>query len=795
MKKRPFLVLSGAFVFGEVCGYFDLTLAAAVLVVLSCAAAVLRRRLVFLVPLLFLTGAVRMEQASAWSPAAAWAAESGETVWVSAEIRVDHIQKREDAFQCYSRDISITYQLGEPGSVLRAGSLSGAVISLENIDESMCRKIRLGDIIRGEGFFRLYDPASNPGQFDARAYYKSLGLEGRIALEQWEWYSAADRKLANLADQGKQIVLRQLEDAAGERDSGLLSAILTGEKAGLSGEDETLFRNNGISHIYAVSGLHISFIGWGLYYLMKKAGGSSWFASLASAVVLGFFVLAVGDGASVIRSYVMFLLSLAAGLMGRTCDMPISLAAACVAVLWERPLMIIQPGFQLSFCAVGGIALAAQVSQAVRTAEKENITETKKRNGRSGIVKLRDNLTVSLWIQLTLLPSTLWHFFQYPCYGIFLNLAVIPMSSIVMTLGFLALGVSFFWMEGAGLCLLPVRGIFWLWRQLCRITSALPGALWVTGRPKTACILIFCAGLLVFYILALRRLRYWKRWYLPALAVFLAVSLTGLTRRPKQGLEIFFLDVGQGDGIYIREEGGHTIMIDGGSSDGWKIGENCLLPAVRWSGADEIDDWFLSHPDQDHMSGLEEALTSGFPIKRLWIPVPFKDHETVAVLEGLAAANGTRIIYTAPGLLLSGEGFSMTCLHPASDIFLSSDNDGSMVLKLEYNKTGILFTGDVEISGEQAILARYGKDADILDCQILKVAHHGSSGSTGTPFLQAVSPELAVISCGFGNSYGHPHQKLLDRLEAQGCRQAVTWEQGAVIIQVQGEKVYQSRWK
>ncbi len=787
MKKRPFLLLSGAFVSGEACSFFSPVLAGVGLALVSVMAALSRKKLLFLAPLLFLAGVIRMEQASAWSPAAVRALEAEEGIWLSAAFQVDQIEKRDDTFQCCGRGISVRYDQNEPDPAGQAGTLTGAVISIDNIDAQTAESIRLGDVIRGKGTFRLFDSASNPGQFDARKYYKSLGLEGRIFLEEWEWIPAERRAAANLAGQAKQAALRQLEAAAGE-DSGLLSAILTGEKDGLSEEDEALFQNNGISHIYAVSGLHISFIGWGLYQLLKRAGGGPWLCALVSGAVLGFFVLAVGDSASVIRSYVMFLLSLAAGLAGRTSDMPINLAAACAAVLWERPLLLAQPGFQLSFCAVGGIAAASAAERAAREKRKEQEKPARKSSGMAA--RLRSTLVYSLWVQLALLPSTLWHFFQFPCYGILLNLVVIPQSSAVMSLGFLGLAVSFFWMEGGRWCLLPVRGIFWLWRWLCRHALALPGALWVTGRPKSGLLLLFCCGLLLFCFLVRKWLWPMSRWYLPGLTLFLYLSAGLLARQPERGVEIFFLDVGQGDGVYIREEGGHTIMIDGGSSDGWMAGENRLIPAVRQSGADGIDDWFLSHPDKDHMSGLEEALAAGFPVRRLWIPLPFRNHEQIQALAELAAANGTRVLFTEPGEVLSGDGFSLTCLHPAAGYPLLTDNDGSMVLKLEYDGVSVLLTGDVEMAGEQAILEAAGGRQELMDCQILKVAHHGSSGSSGADFLKAVSPELAVISCGRNNAYGHPHQAVVERLEAAGCRQVTTAEQGAVIIRLQDGEIW-----
>lgn len=280
-----------------------------------------------------------------------------------------------------------------------------------------------------------------------------------------------------------------------------------------------------------------------------------------------------------------------------------------------------------------------------------------------------------------------------------------------------------------------------------------------------------------------------------------------------------FLDVGQGDGIYMREESGYTMMIDGGSSDGWKVGENRILPMMKASGNSRVDDWFLSHPDQDHLSGLKEILAVGFPVERLWVPEVFREKEAVLELAELAEENGTEVRFTRPGVLVSdrgggesndmrddgsvcdsrrssvsssvdgSDGFILTCLYPEPEEPIASTNDGSMVLLAQYEGVNILFTGDLESSGEARLLARSDRTGQ-LSCDILKVGHHGSKGSTSQPFLEELNPFFAVISCGRDNSYGHPHAELLSRLEEQKCKVVTTMEEGAVTLRIYKGKIY-----
>ncbi len=919
MKKRPFLVLSGAFVFGEVCCYVSLTAAAVVLfasigIGAAAWAGVLpplglmklagyhfgggsmcayddtrRYRDTFLlVPALFLVGMLRMADASEWSGLAARATEAEAQVKVRAVLQVDEIRRTDSSLQFYTRTIQEIEEHGSDALIPeeKMKKMKGAVVTLKG-DEEAARNIRIGDVITGEGTFTLFDAATNFGQFDLRQYYKAQGLEGRLKLNSWSCVSGSRFRLsdvgANLVYRGKQFLLGRLYEAVEEgeeADAGLLGAILLGEKSGISDEDQKLFQESGISHMYAVSGLHASFFGWGLYGILKKLGASRKLCSAAAGIGLWTLVIAAGGSVSVKRAFCMFLLALLAGLAGRTYDLPIGLSAACMLILWERPLMLFQSGFQLSFCAVLGIAAAASVmggdtheeeadSRGERKKDKisekhsgykrerysfhrsfrmvragkigsgetdSNKTDIDRRGfreqdfskskkyGKRGKWERRKKqfikgLTASLWIQLVLLPPTLWNFFQYPCYGILLNLVVIPMLSAVLALGFFAMALSCVWVTGAGYCLLPVRGIFWFWRFLCGEVRRLPGALWLTGRPKAACAAMFCAFLLCFWMCSL--LKKWGRrsWYPGCLALLLLTSLAFLDRRPEAGLQVTFLDVGQGDGIYMREESGYTMMIDGGSSDGWKVGENRILPMMKALGNSQVDDWFLSHPDQDHLSGLKEILAVGFPVERLWVPEVFRENKAVLELAELAEENGTEVRFTRPGVLVSdrgggesndmrddgsvcdsrrssvsssvdgSDGFILTCLYPEPEEPIASTNDGSMVLLAQYEGVNILFTGDLESSGEARLLARSDRTGQ-LSCDILKVGHHGSKGSTSQPFLEELNPFFAVISCGRDNSYGHPHAELLSRLEEQKCKVVTTMEEGAVTLRIYKGKIY-----
>jgi len=844
--RRPFLILSGALLFGEVVMYFSSFAACFCLAVLAMAAvwAAGRKnlRILLALPFLFFIGMARMGSAVSESPLALEAQES--TVKLSAAARISEIKMGSSSLTFYADQV-VSLEGKPPGT---PPLLKGAVVAFKNasfgntsweagafageecaaagdgMDES--RIPAIGDWVYGEAEFSLFDQATNFGQFDSRAYYRSMGLEGRLQFSRWKLAPSHSCFLKNKVFQVKSYLAGRLYRAAGA-DGGLLAAILLGEKSFLDEEDKALFQNGGMSHIYAVSGLHITFVGQGILKQMKKRGIPRKLRTLAAFLVAVLFWLLTGGSVSAKRACLMFCLSVLAGQIGRCYDFLNGVVAACDWILLEQPLAMAQPGFQQSFLAMAGILLATSLEKARKRAGQEpsgNGIEQRNQCKKQEIRERKNGsiLRVSLWIQLTLLPATLWHYFQYPLYSLALNLFLVPQLGAALALGYLSLALLCLCPAAAGFSLGLARLLFALWRRVISWALGLPGAVLVLGRPEPARLAVYGAALAGWYLACryavhgLRAHKCFARRYCGAwhevigLALLLPTSLLLLARMPGPGLTVAFLDVGQGDGIYIQEESGFCMMLDGGSSDIRAVGERRLLPYLKAMGCGKVDDWFLSHPDVDHLSGLRELLETGFPVSRLWISEVFRENDTVRELEYLAQKAGCQVRFTGPGLLLSGESLSLECLYPEKGQVVESANNGSMVLLLEYEGASMLFPGDLEQEGERSLLeptekaqtenglgitqkaeaekgdgkAENAGAENRLGCQILKAGHHGSKGSTGEAFLEKVSPGLTVISCGKNNSYGHPHEETLKRLEKSGSKVLTTMESGAVTVTV-----------
>ena len=247
-------------------------------------------------------------------------------------------------------------------------------------------------------------------------------------------------------------------------------------------------------------------------------------------------------------------------------------------------------------------------------------------------------------------------------------------------------------------------------------------------------------------------------------------------------LTVAFLDIGQGDSILIRTPNGSTMLIDGGNSD--RDGSEVIIPKLREWGEDRLDVMVATHPDADHIGGLPIVLEN-FPV--VSVALTGQVHTTNIYERFLTDIRdiGINAIQVRTGTPIELDpALQLDVLGP-DDRFVETEgdnNNASIVIRLVYGQVSFLFTGDAEGEEEQAILA---SGADVRST-VLKAGHHGSRSSTGEAFLAAVGPQIAVISAGRDNQYGHPHQSVLDRLQRAGAKVVRTDQNGTITITTDG---------
>ena len=246
------------------------------------------------------------------------------------------------------------------------------------------------------------------------------------------------------------------------------------------------------------------------------------------------------------------------------------------------------------------------------------------------------------------------------------------------------------------------------------------------------------------------------------------------------GTELDFLDVGQGDGSFLRTGGGDTVFVDGGSTGAGKVGIYRILPFLKYRGVREIDYWFVSHTDEDHISGLRELLEEGYPVRHLVFSGKVREQEDAALdgLLALAAENGCGICYVDAGDILHLGEAQIRVLAPVCGAVYADKNAASLVLRYEEGEFSGIFTGDIG-RAEEELLAASGV---LRPVTFYKAAHHGSKYSNSEGFLQALSPEISVISCGENNRYGHPGDEAVRNMERAGSRIFDTMHGGQIKI-------------
>lgn len=648
------------------------------------------------------------------------------------------------------------------------------------------RDFKIGSNATVRGKLELFARARNPGEFDSRNYYRGQGVDCRMYGEEVEISGGDVSPLPELLRQIREKAKQNITRSAAAEDAGIFSAAVLGDKKALDSEIKDLYQKNGIAHLLAISGLHLSIIGMGGYKLLRKAGLGYKGAGLAGAAFIFCYGAMTGGSPSVVRAIVMMSTGFLASYLGRTYDLLSALSLALLMLVWETPELLTQGGVQLSFGAVFAVGGVLPVIQDYLGKER----------------KILGALAVSAAIQLVTLPVILWDFFQFPVYGIFLNLLVIPLMGGVICSGIgtaLLGGISY---KAGALAAGTGHYILRFYEWLCHGTERLPYHTLVMGRPAAAAVILYYMVLLVVLIgmkrAAGKRDEVEKSrpiWLRTALFFCICVFLPCiLMPRPVDGMEILFLDVGQGDGILLRSGRG-AMLIDGGSTSEKKLGEYRLEPCLKSCGVSVIEYAFVSHGDLDHISGIRYLLESceEIEIRNLLLPCQGREDDALLSLAELARARGTKVSMIEAGDSFYMEGIGVTCLYPGISDLPADKNEESEVLKVDYGNCHILFTGDMSGEGELRLLSALSENPGVLsEIQILKTAHHGSRFSSGETFLDALGVKWAVISYAEGNSYGHPHKEVLERLGDRSVKIYGTAERGAITMKTDGKRV---RWK
>ena len=719
----------------------------------------------------------------------------------------------------------------------------------------------IGSRIRCEGEVSHFREATNPGEFNAKEYYNRQGIAFELRDAAVTGSSQNDSLYRQTLWRLKTHMGNALEALLSPEDASVMKAMLLGDKKGMDREIKSLYQAAGISHVVAISGLHISILGTGVYNLLsalfdrlqaarqkfppekrgRPSSGKVSSGKIPACAVSAFFLLSflfmTGFSASSMRAGIMFALSLTARLLGRTYDTATALSVAAALLLVENPAWIDDTGFQLSFTAAFAASSAVPAFSdmdnlkdwLLKRKNGGNIRRYQERTSHSLKDRLQNGICSgfrsSFCVSMVTLPLVLSSFYEWNVLSVAVNLAVIPLMSVLLggcillaVSGSLILLLGEEWLFLLTPAALPVQAILFLYKILCRIGSAGGLGLFRPGAPQLWQILLFYAGLLLVFLGAKR---------LPRIGGYAACALLCLlfvTGKPS-GTQVTMLDIGQGDCIHIRSQNGRHYLCDSGSTSKLQAGTWQVIPFLKHQGVNRLELIFVSHCDSDHISAIYEILEwageGNLQIGGLVLSASGPEDEMRTSLIAAAKKNGVPVYRMEAGDEIRRGNTIFQAVYPLSSENASSPsgdnhfsspvssdrNASSLVLRFSEIRSenpeafagnasapslpgevfSLLLTGDVEASGETEILSACPEL--VSGCTILKTAHHGSDTSTTQEFLNAASPQAALISCGKDNSYGHPHEEVLSRFRSAHIPVFITAECGAITVRERDGRV------
>ena len=571
-----------------------------------------------------------------------------------------------------------------------------------------------------EAVLRLYHPggAANPGGYDFREYLLqrgvTVGLFGGGILRVDDGIRSVWSVTARVRHRLTDGLIRTM----GEESGGYAAALLLGVRSLVPGEDREAFSRLGIAHLLSVSGFHVAVLAGLLSLLLRllRAPGRLRLALLA--LFLGAYCLLCGLGSPVIRASLLFLLADYGLLRCRQRQSLHLLSAACILTLLFSPAQLTGASFQMTYAALLGLVLVRpRIKSLLRPEGKVR-------------AYLWDALASSLAVQAGILLPLLYWYQEWPVLGILFNIPALAFGSLLIAADWLALAllpVPWLGSLAGQLAALLTRGLILAVRTLSRQPLL---NLW-TPRAGLLTALGWAALLTGF---GLKKLRPGRRAALLLGAA--AVMAVSLVPPPHRGSEYIQLSVGNEDAAVLRDEG-FVLVVDTGE-DGLELA--AYLKQRRLS----VDALVLTHLHTDHCGGVRALLDEGIPIRRAYMPWGAESaalHEDVPPLIEELRRSGTELLTLARGDSLSLPGGSLTVLWPeAGRVRPGLDaNESSLCALLSLHGNTLLLTGDLD--GRYELYAAHPAD-------LLKVAHHGSAGSTSAEFLAAVDPGALILSCG-----------------------------------------------
>lgn len=631
---------------------------------------------------------------------------------------------------------------------------------------------------QASGSLNSPSPARNPNAFDYQKYLQHNKISWTLDVDTLSLKTCSKQTSTLTALKAfRQREVARIKDMLPKETSALAAALIFGERNLFDHETERSYQKIGIVHLLAISGLHVGLLTGMMYFILIRVGVTKEKTDILLMAFLPVYAIITGLAPPVVRAAAMLMILIGSRRLSLRMTPLDAVCAAFMIMMLFQPSIIYDTGFQLSFAVSFSLVISAPV---ILKAFHSFIQQT---------------AAASFIAQLSSLPVILSTFYEVSAISVFANLLFVPLFSFVLLPLLL---ISYIILSFAGalpefyLYLLEnlIHGVNLLAMQL----SELPMSALIIGKLEPIFLIALIVLIPVFFfkweefVLKKSKPPLWL-FAVPLMPMVLQIVLPYLNPYG----QVVFLDVGQGDSIFIQMpyNQGNFLIDTGGVTpfvkenwqqrgDPYDPGKKILVPFLKSEGIRTVDKLILTHGDADHIGGARSLLEE-IRVKQLIVPRVAERSVLEQEIINKASKKGTEIYLAGLGTGWKTAKGEFSTLNPSESI--GERNDQSIVLRAAIGGKEWLFTGDLGIEGEKLL----GQKISEIDIDVLKVGHHGSKYSSSELFLEETTPDFAVISVGEKNRYGHPGKEVLTRLEGHSTRIFRTDENGAIIYKFKGD--------
>lgn len=676
-------------------------------------------------------------------------------------------------------------------------------------------ELEYGDRITFSGTYTKPEIQRNYKGFNYSEYLKQLKIYGTIKCSKIKIINKKQaNKIFQLSNKISTKIISNTKKTLDNETSSILLGLILGDKTDIDEETQENFRDASMSHILAVSGMHIAYVVLGINLIFKNLIGKK-NTNILSILILIFYMFITNFSPSITRAGIMGIIMIFSKLIYRKNDIYTSISISLLLILIYNPFLIQNLGLQLSYVGVIGIVIfnksILKFFKNIKVKNKVYKYKIKPKIQKY-LDKIEEIISVSISVQISILPIVLFNLNTFNSYFLISNLVLSFVIGPIVILGFSVIIINLINTSIIEF-ISPIIQIGIKILIFISNVGKLPFSKIYVATPSLFSIFMYYLFLIVlFYIyniysskkpnktqirvknlIALIKIQLRQNRQKAKGLLVIIIFLSFVINLIPQNLKINFIDVGQGDSSLIITPQNKTILIDGGgsSSSDFDVGENTLIPYILDRGFTKLDIVVISHFDQDHVGSILTLLQE-LKVGKVYISKQTEKSENYEKFLKIVNTKNIKVYEVVAGNRIHIEkNLYIDILWPIKkQITTNILNNNAIVCNLHYKDFSILFTGDIEEIAEKEILQVYSQNKNLLKADILKVAHHGSKTSSTSEFVNVVKPQIALVGVGKNNKFGHPNDGVLQRLNDLNCEIFRTDLNGEISIEVTKNSKY-----